>query len=37
MLEWLGLDAGKDFDPKEFSVADVNARLSPLAKAWSGF
>ena len=37
MLEWLGLDAGKDFDPKEFSVTDVNARLSPLAKAWSGF
>ena len=36
MLEWLGLDAGKDFDPKEFSVADVNARLSPLSKAWSG-
>jgi Plasmid pRiA4b ORF-3-like protein len=37
MLEWLGLDAGKDFDPKEFSVTNVNARLSPLAKAWSGF
>jgi hypothetical protein len=37
MLEWLGLDAGKDFDPKKFSVTDVNARLSPLAKAWSGF
>ena len=36
MLEWLGLDAGKDFDPKKFSVNDVNARLSPLAKAWSG-
>jgi hypothetical protein len=34
MLEWLGLDAGKDFDPKEFSVADVNARLASLAKAW---
>jgi Plasmid pRiA4b ORF-3-like protein len=33
MLEWLGLDAGKDFDPKKFSVTDVNARLSPLAKA----
>ena len=27
MLEWLGLDAGKDFDPKKFSVAEVNARL----------
>ena len=26
-LEWLGLDAGKDFDPKKFSVAEVNARL----------
>lgn len=37
MLEWLGLDAGKDFDPKEFSVTNVNARLSPLAKAWSSF
>jgi hypothetical protein len=33
MLEWLGLDAGRDFDPKEFSVTDVNARLSSLAKA----
>jgi hypothetical protein len=33
MLEWLGLDAGEDFDPKEFSVADVNARLGPLTKA----
>ena len=27
MLEWLGLDAGKDFDPQKFSVAEVNARL----------
>jgi len=26
-LEWLGLDAGKNFDPKKFSVAEVNARL----------
>ena len=34
MLEWLGLDSGEDFDPKEFSVADVNARLRPLAKSW---
>jgi hypothetical protein len=33
MLEWLGLDAGKDFNPKEFSVAGVNARLRPLTKA----
>jgi len=33
MLEWLGLDAGKDFDPKKFSVAEVNARLPPLTKA----
>jgi hypothetical protein len=33
MLEWLGLDAGQDFDPKKFSVAEVNARLSSLAKA----
>src|SRR6185437_2468759 len=27
MLEWLCLDAGEDFDPKEFSVTDVNSRL----------
>ena len=27
MLEWLGLDAGKDFDPKKFSITEVNARL----------
>ena len=27
MLEWLGLNAGKDFDPEKFSVAEVNARL----------
>jgi Plasmid pRiA4b ORF-3-like protein len=33
MLEWLGLDTGEDFDPKEFSVAGVNARLRPLTKA----
>lgn len=30
MLEWLGLDAGEDFDPKEFSVEDVNSRLRPF-------
>jgi Plasmid pRiA4b ORF-3-like protein len=29
MLEWLGLDAGKDFDPRRFSVAEVNARFAP--------
>ena len=34
MLEWLGLDAGKDFDPKRFSATEVNARLTSLAKAW---
>ena len=33
MLEWLGLDAGEDFDPKQFSVAEVNARFPPLTKA----
>jgi Plasmid pRiA4b ORF-3-like protein len=33
MLDWLGLDNGADFDPKEFSPAEVNARLSTLAKA----
>ena len=27
MLEWLGLDAAKEFDPKTFSVTEVNARL----------
>ncbi len=27
-LDWLGLDAGEDFDPKEFSVAEVNALLA---------
>ena len=33
MLEWLSLDAGEDFDPTEFSVAEVNARLRPFTKA----
>jgi pRiA4b ORF-3-like protein len=33
MLDWLGLDAGQDFDPQEFSVAEVNARLRPFTKA----
>ena len=32
-LEWLGLDTGEDFDPSEFSAADVNTRLSVLAPA----
>ncbi|MFF5263466.1 plasmid pRiA4b ORF-3 family protein [Actinomadura viridis] len=27
MLEWLGLDSGDDFDPKAFSLAEVNRRL----------
>jgi Plasmid pRiA4b ORF-3-like protein len=27
-LEWLGLDDGKDFDPAEFSLAEVNERLN---------
>ena len=27
MLEWLGLDNGADFDPKELSLDEVNARL----------
>ena len=31
MLEWLGLDAGEDFDPRKFSVAEVSARLPVLA------
>ena len=30
MLEWLGLDAGEDFDPRKFSVAEVSARLPLL-------
>jgi hypothetical protein len=30
MLDWLGLDAGEDFDLKEFSVEDVNSRLRPF-------
>lgn len=25
-VEWLGLESGEDFDPKEFSVEEVNAR-----------
>jgi hypothetical protein len=30
MLEWLGLDSAEDFDPKEFSIDRVNARLRHL-------
>jgi hypothetical protein len=30
MLEWLGLDSGEEFDPKEFSIDRVNARLRHL-------
>ena len=26
-VEWLGLESGEDFDPKEFSVEEVNERL----------
>ena len=26
-VEWLGLESGEDFDPKEFSVEEVNLRL----------
>ena len=32
-LEWLGLDTSEDFDPSQFSAADVNTRLSVLAPA----
>lgn len=31
MLDWLGLGAADEFDPKEFSAEDVNVRLSRLA------
>jgi hypothetical protein len=27
MLEWMGLDSGADFNPKDFSVDEVNMRL----------
>jgi hypothetical protein len=27
MLEWLGLDSGDDFDPKEFSAEEINRRI----------
>lgn len=26
-VEWLGLESGEEFDPKEFDLADVNKRL----------
>jgi hypothetical protein len=26
-VEWLGLESGEDFDPKEFSLEEVNERL----------
>jgi hypothetical protein len=29
MLEWLGLDSGDDFNPKEFSAENVNRGFSP--------
>ncbi|HEY1916136.1 MAG TPA: plasmid pRiA4b ORF-3 family protein [Streptosporangiaceae bacterium] len=32
MLDWLGLDSGSDFDPKKFSVDDVNRRLGSLPR-----
>jgi hypothetical protein len=31
MLEWLGLASGDDFNPKEFSVEEVNRRLGGTA------
>lgn len=32
VLDWLGLDEDDEFDPREFSVEDVNARLSRLSR-----
>jgi hypothetical protein len=32
MLDWLGLDSGGEFDPGQFSVDEVNARLAPLGR-----
>ena len=32
-LEWMGLDTGEDFDPSEFSAADVNTRLNARRRA----
>jgi len=31
-LDWLGLDTAEEFDPHEFSVDEVNLRLSRVAK-----
>jgi hypothetical protein len=31
MLDWLGLDSGDEFDPKAFSVDDVNLSLGSVA------
>lgn len=28
-VEWLGLESGEDFDPKDFSIEEVNERLCP--------
>ena len=30
LLDWLGLDCAADFDPAQFSLDEVNARLSQL-------
>ncbi len=32
MLDWLGLDTGAEFNPTEFSVAEVNARLGTFTR-----
>ena len=34
MLDWLCLASAESFDPKAFSIDDVNARLAALAAAW---
>jgi len=31
-VEWLGLESGEDFDPKEFYVEEVNAHLRTLRR-----
>jgi Plasmid pRiA4b ORF-3-like protein len=31
LLDWLGLDSAADFDPAQFSLDEVNARLSRIA------
>ena len=30
LLDWLGLDSAADFDPAQFGLDEVNARLSQL-------